>query len=273
MDVTLQPAAIDGSRRLALRALRHRAPQRFRPPLPLDRRSVVGSRWTRWAVRLAGRFQADEGQRQQAGAVLLRMTAGRTTVRRHTVHERELGTVVIRPPVRWLPSRAAAAPAAAATAVVRSFPPAMPTITLAASPLLHLQPRIVERPELRPAAAAFVRPSLMSPPRESASGYIPAIVERIIRRGHSSDQSDVPFASSPPVVVPVPRVLSRPTVAAASSATPPVPSGLPPAPLRYWDEQAPNTAKAPQDVELLADQVIRSLDQRVVAARERFGKG
>lgn len=84
-----------------------------------------------------------------------------------------------------------------------------------------------------------------------------------------------PHPGAPPAALalpPVPRVVQRPAPAAAGSGAaqaahaPAAPSGL-----RYWGEPPPAAALA-VNVEQLTDQVIRAIDQRVVAARERLGK-
>jgi hypothetical protein len=67
----------------------------------------------------------------------------------------------------------------------------------------------------------------------------------------------------------VARVFHQPAAARPAAAAQPAPA--PALAARFWETAAPPAAAAP-DVERLTDQVIRSLDQRVTAARERLGK-
>ena len=98
------------------------------------------------------------------------------------------------------------------------------------------------------------------------------LVERILARRERRDNGASPaptWADTPPV----PRVFHQP--AAAPGAATPEPSVHPVSPVhdpRYWEDSRPPPAPAAADVERLTEQVIRALDQRVVAARERLGK-
>lgn len=67
------------------------------------------------------------------------------------------------------------------------------------------------------------------------------------------------------------RVLRRaPTPAGDEETAVSRPPGVSRA-LQYWEER-PEPQPSHIDVERLTDQVIRSIDQRVIAARERFGR-
>ena len=91
------------------------------------------------------------------------------------------------------------------------------------------------------------------------------LVERVLTRYRRPEVSAEIGAW--PAAPAVPRVLSRPTTVAGGSGRP---AGEPSSFTgpTFWDQAPPPTA--PQvDVARLTDQVIRSLDERVIAARER----
>src|SRR5262249_27224095 len=89
------------------------------------------------------------------------------------------------------------------------------------------------------------------------------------RHEHAAEEAPVPAAwldaPAPP------RVVTRP--AAASAKPDPAPATPPPSqPLPYWGDPPRPPAAPAVDIEQLTDQVLRSMDQRVIAARERMGK-
>jgi hypothetical protein len=96
---------------------------------------------------------------------------------------------------------------------------------------------------------------------------------RVFARYLPPETAPVPAGSWETAATPVPRVVVQPTPPAPPTAAtaPPVPPGPPSAP-RYWEDPARTSVPAPADIEQLTDHVLRSLDQRVVAARERLGK-
>jgi hypothetical protein len=118
------------------------------------------------------------------------------------------------------------------------------------------------------------------------------LVERILVRQESS-QAIAQDSPSITRAAPVLQIVKQPstTTAAAAAVSPAVvaaavqaigssevvrPGAAATAPHsapRYWDDTQPPAPQAAFDVERLTDQVIRSIDQRVIAARERLGKG
>jgi hypothetical protein len=73
-----------------------------------------------------------------------------------------------------------------------------------------------------------------------------------------------------------PRILGRPVSASVGSAPAPAPQVSTHMTPRYWDDQhassVPPIAMLAPSVEHLTDQVLRTVDQRLVAARERLSK-
>jgi hypothetical protein len=104
------------------------------------------------------------------------------------------------------------------------------------------------------------------------------IVERILARIPAQEREDIgsqPARSNPWESIPAPqRIVNHPQPAAPTShesAQPP----RPPAP-QYWDgAHTPSPHKlTPDNIDVngLTDRVLRALDERVVAERERFGR-
>jgi hypothetical protein len=92
------------------------------------------------------------------------------------------------------------------------------------------------------------------------------LVVRLLARQETG--ADAALSLPPPAV---PRVVSQPAAALAVRAAQRSPAAAPLTPPAYWDEP-PRPASPPlMDVERLTDQVVRTIDQRMVAARERFG--
>jgi hypothetical protein len=100
------------------------------------------------------------------------------------------------------------------------------------------------------------------------------LVERLLARRESREESASPAGSWTEAAPPPPRVVSRPAAPSLPvEAARPAPAAPLPA-LAYWSEAAAATQPAPViDVERLAEQVIESFDRRVIAARERLGIG
>jgi hypothetical protein len=68
------------------------------------------------------------------------------------------------------------------------------------------------------------------------------------------------------------RVFNHPAVAPPAEAAAPVPPAATPPGLRYWGDDAAPPAPPTVDIGQLTDQVMRTMEDRVIAARERLGK-
>jgi hypothetical protein len=127
-----------------------------------------------------------------------------------------------------------------------------PIVLLAASP---------DSPPAARAAGEFVV-RLLQRERE-VIGRESRLVERVLARQGLGEPAVAP-------VPPVSRVFHQP---AASQPAAAVQNAAPaPALAAQFRESTPQPSAPAPDVERLTDQVIRSLDQRVTAARERLGK-
>lgn len=191
-----------------------------------------------------------------------------------------------------VPSRAALA----STARNGRVEPATPagTVHLAAPVpqprlvLVHMQPawqqiasRIAAREEPRPAAAGLRVEREVTRVREE-------IMRRLVERGErvpslavpgARQQSAAPELARPAVEVtpsarPVPMTVQRP---APASAAPPQPAPVstpdaPGAPHRPPTPFPQAEAPPPIDIDRLTDQVVRAIDRRIIAHRERMGR-
>ncbi len=71
---------------------------------------------------------------------------------------------------------------------------------------------------------------------------------------------------------PVPRIVNQPVAVVAATAQTKAASLSTPPGMAYWENTRGPMPVPPMDVERLTDQVLHSIDQRLVAARERLGK-
>jgi hypothetical protein len=128
--------------------------------------------------------------------------------------------------------------------------------------------RWTERGVARPRLTEHAPGARWTAPRQTARGAPPQRFQT--RAGVDQPQIDNAFAGPP-------RILAR---AGASNPAPPVQIDADPRALgrmsaRYWEDPAssrPPIPTAGPTIEHVTDQVLRTLDQRLVAARERLSK-
>jgi hypothetical protein len=95
------------------------------------------------------------------------------------------------------------------------------------------------------------------------------LVDRVFARGVRHEHEDRPGARrEASFAMPVPRVYRKPTVAAVVERDErPIPARV------RTPSQAPRLALSMSEVDQLTETVIRSIDRRLSAARERRGRG
>jgi hypothetical protein len=241
------------------------------------------SRWEYWVHRLLARHGAAHGRWDWMATVLVRpRLAPRTTLR--PVHWTIALTVHARTPV---PSQSMPAGGAvtASLAALRPAPASLGAATVPPS-LRALRWRARSETPARRAAVVHVqeRRSVHTDLMQRYSRAVSRereLVERLLarreRREHPETSSAPPFLA--PLGIPRPTVGSvpgsdavvvrrQPTVGARHAVPTPLPAFTP----SLVETGAPAKPAAPAiDVQALADQVIRTIDQRVIAARERLG--
>lgn len=263
------------------------------------RRPALRERWAAWARHLAGRYGVGLAVWQRLAATLrgggLPATAAPTStlwlLQRET-HQHQtyfwplsltlrLTLAVTRPGVGSSQSVTESPP----HPWLALWPPAQPAQTPARSPAMaHAALTEARTFGMAQAVMVLLRPAVTTPVSEM-------IVSRLRQREAWLTQRESEPAERPQVrrgrpaqantgtgpwveaAAPVPRVVSRPAVALAAAAAPSAaPLPAPPPAFQYWRE-APRLPDLPAaDIEHLTDQVIQTLDRRVTAARERFGK-
>ena len=249
MDAILRPATGAGTWKPILR--------------PPSGRGRGASRHAAWAARLAARYRVGILDRGRPAAILrLGRTpgppgSGAVTLTTRTIHGS--GHLALAITLRLAAPPARTAVAATARPASRGASP--DERRWLASPVGPVMPGTSSR--LATAAHELVArvTRRVAPAARGAAGRAVPIEARYGRRAGPTTAAEV-WASAPP---PVPRVLVTPQAAPAMA---PMPAAKDP----WQGDQAPARAPA-MDVERLADEVIRSIDRRVIAARERFGRG
>jgi hypothetical protein len=254
MDVILRPAAGGGTWRPALRPLGHGRPMRLLRPL--GDQSPPPAAWDRatWVARLLARYGVDQGAWLPLAAVLWRVPSeAAPTAGGGAQARRPLAPLTPWPLALTLrlvtPAGRAALPTARADAP--EFVGPLGTRTTAPAAAGRLLETLVTRLQRRDRLTTW---------RESS------LVVRLLARQETGADAALPLP--PPAV---PRVVSQPAAALAALAAQRSPAAEPLAPPAYWDEPPRPTPPPLMDVERLTDQVVRTIDQRMVAARERFG--
>jgi hypothetical protein len=227
-----------------------------------------GSRWAAWAARLARRYGWRGGAWDHLAAMLRRQPGSED----HT----PTGAAWSASWPVYL-SLHVTIPAAQATAQPSAATPGLAPAVPDNNAVFRNPQSAIHNPQLPwPFAARVAESSAARLLRRETAVAPPAgeLVTRLLaryehRQEHAAEGAPVPAAwldaPAPP------RVVNRP--AAAPTKAEPAPAHPPPfQPLPYWGDP-PRPAAAPaMDVEQLTDQVLRSIDQRVIAARERLGK-
>ena len=229
----------------------------------------VGSRWAAWADRLAQRYGVRGEAWDHLAALLLRQPG--SDAQEH-------------PGASWSTSwpvyltLQVTIPAARATVQLPTEAPDRAPTTPEISTVFRNPQSAIRNPQWAawPFAARVAESSAARLLRRETAVAPPSgeLVTRLLaryehRQGQAMEAAPVPTAwldaPAPP------RVVNRPV--AAPARPDPAPATPPPfQPLPYWgDPPRPPVAPA-VDVEQLTDQVLRSMDQRVIAARERLGK-
>lgn len=258
MEMTLRPATTDNRIQ----------PRTCGPQLP---RQTGAWRWPSWAARLAGRYAVTGEAWDRLAATLRVVGPAQTTVYQQVTWRNSLYQARQWPLALTLNLALHSEPAAkrVATVVVRHTPPgsspdsvrpggAEPQWSAPMITRLHLYETWATRLATGGAAAPLSATRQMTLRMVLAQpGAAPL------------DASAAPMSIDLP---PVPRIVPRPPPVVASPPASANAAPAMPAALHYWGDRPPPAAPAAVNVEQLTDQVIRTLDQRVIAARERLGR-
>ncbi len=264
MDSILRPVTGGGTWRPSLRPLSGGTGGRV---------EAMGGRWAAWAARLLDRYGEGNPTWDRLGTVLHR--AGPTPA------PGPGQTVVVHAPgrsVAWPINLTLHLTIPAARQAMAPPPTGAPTLATPAATVrveaagAPLQPATVLRQVVTP-AMQVVETSLARLHRREVwtNTHETELVTRLLTRQTRQESAGVPgdwsTAAPPPA-----RVLNHPSVAPQAAPAPPVPPTTAPPGLRYWDEAAAPPAPPAVDIGHLTDQVMRTMEDRVIAARERLGK-
>jgi hypothetical protein len=293
-NIRLRPVAGGRTGRSLLRPVRNRREWRHHRSLTQwphtlnarGQRSDCPARWTVWATRLMERYTNGWPVWDRVTAVLWNCAAP-PVFALHTASPGHRGgfrplvwplhltlrlvTATVSPQKQVAPNLVAATPTAHPDVVAPDrrlvFPGGSQPLR---APLLPASAALLGRQSGAQAGEAVLL-RLQRPAIPWTSWHETALVQRLVARRPAPQGDSAPPANVWSETRPVPRVISRPV----QRVTPDVAQETPslPHPLPYWEDVGRLPARVPIDVERLTDQVLRSLDQRVIAARERLGRG
>ncbi len=264
MDSILRPVTGGGSWRPSLRPLSGGTG---------GRSLATGGRWLAWATRLLGHYGNGDPAWDQLGTVLHRAGPGPAPGPGQTVVLQAPGRSVVWPINLTLHLTIPAARHAVAAPPAGASSPATPASAVRVeAPGAPSTPATVLR-QVLPPAMQVIETSLARLHRREVwtDTHETELVTRLLTRQTRQDTAGPPgdWSTAAP---PPPRVLNHPTGVAPPASVPPIPPTASPPGLHYWDDSAVPPGPPAVDIGHLTDQVLRTMEDRVIAARERLGK-